>query len=361
MAFWKTLAVTARNPFRTEEGFVALDIGSSSVKLLEAEGGKGAYRLLNLGTLPLPPTAVQNNMVSDREAVVKAVRSLIQANGIKATKVVSAVPGRAVIIRKIQLPIQEDEELDANVEFEANNVIPESLENVNLDYQVLDYLDDGKRMDVLLVAVKKDIIRTYTDVIEQAGLSPAIIDVDYFALENMHELSGEPAPGSMNGLIHIGARYTTLNVLRDGVSTYTGDLPLAGEAFTEAIMQKLHISYDQAETYKVTGLLQGGKNGNLAALLRPICDSLADEIVRTLRLFGVMAEERLTSVQLSGGSAKIPGLAAVLEGRLGVPVKLCDPFRGFSVSKNVDRHYLEDSAPVFAVGAGLCTRRPGDK
>ena len=360
--FLKNINFSGLNPFRKEGGFVALDIGSSSIKMVEAAGEKSGYRLASVGILPLPPTAVQNNMVADKDVVVKTIQSLIQANGIKATQVVSAVPGRAVIIKKIQLPAQEQAELEANVEFEATNVIPESLENVNLDYQVLSYVEDGSKMDVLLVAVKKEIINSYTQVIQEAGLTPAIMDVDYFAMENMYEASYEIQPDTVVGLIHVGARYTSINVLKNGVSTFTGDLQVGGEAFTEGLVQALQISYDQAETFKVTGSLEGKKNADLQSLLKPSCESLAEEVSRTLSLYaGMAAEEGIHSIYLSGGSAKVPGLCALLGEKMGVPVQLAEPFRGFNVARTIDKDYLAESALLLAVGAGLSIRRPGDK
>ena len=360
--FLKNINFSSLNPFRKEGGFVALDIGSSSIKLVEAAGEKAGYRLVNVGILPLPPTAVQNNMVAEKDVVVKTIQSLIQANGVKSTQVVSAVPGRAVIIKKVQLPAQEQAELEANVEFEATNVIPESLENVNLDYQVLNYVDDGSRMEVLLVAVKKEIINSYTQVIQEAGLTPAIMDVDYFAMENMYEASYEVQPDAVVGLIHIGARYTSINVLKSGISTFTGDLQVGGEMFTENLAQALQLSYDQAESFKVTGLLEGKKAGDVESLLRPSCESLAEEVSRTLSLYaGMAAEEGIHSIYLSGGSAKVPGLCALLGEKMGVPVQLAEPFRGFTVARNIDKDYLADSALLLAVGAGLCIRRPGDK
>lgn len=354
--------VGALNPFRTEGGFVALDIGSSSVKMVEATGDSNGYRLVKMGVLPLPPTAVQNNMVTEPEVVANTIRGLIQANGVKATRVVSAVPGRAVIIKKIQLPVQGEEELEANVEFEASNVIPESLENVNLDYQILGYLDDDSKMDVLLVAVKKEIINSYTQAIEEAGLIPSIMDVDYFALENMYEINYAAKTDMVVGLIHVGARYTSINVLRNGVSTFTGDLPVGGETFTEALSRSLRISYDQAETYKVTGALDGRRGEELGNLLRPTCESLAEDISRTLSLYGAMAtEEGIHQIYLSGGSAKVVGLASLLGERLGVQVELAHPFRNFSVTRSIDKDYLGDASLALTIGAGLCVRRPGDK
>jgi len=369
--FWKNINLAKFNPFRQlallnplrrEGEFLALDIGSSAIKMVEVVGEKRVYHLLNLGVVPLPPTAVQNNIIVEKDVVVQAIRSLIRANGVKATKVISAVPGRAVIIKKIQLPAQGEEELEANVEFEAASVIPESLENVNLDYQILGFLDHGSKMDVLLVAVKKEIINNYTQTIQDAGLIPAIIDVDYFALENMYEISYQPKADEVVALVNIGARYTSINVLKNGISTFTGDLPVGGEEFTKSLMDQLQIPYAQAETLKITGVLDGKRRDDLATLFQSPSKSLAEEISRSVSLYGAMAaEEGIHRIYLTGGSARLTGLCPVLEERLKVPVQLSEPFRGFSVAKNIDRDYLTDSELALAVSAGLAIRRPGDK
>jgi type IV pilus assembly protein PilM len=362
LAFLKKINLGGLFAFGKEEGFVGIDIGSSSIKMVEARAEKSGYCLVNVGILPLPRTAVQNNVVVEKDVVVTTIQNLIQTNGVKATRVVSAVPGRAVIIKKVQLPAQSEEELEANIEFEANNVIPESPENINLDYQVLGYTEDGSKMDILLVAVKKEIINSYAQVIEEAGLTPVIMDVDYFAMENMYETNYESKADEVVGLIHIGARYTSINVLRNGISTFTGDLHVGGETFTEGLAKALRVSYDQAEAFKITGLLEGKKGAALEPLLKPSCESLAEELKRTLSLYGgIGAEEGIHGIYLSGGSAKVPGLCPLLEQRVGVPVHLSEPFRGFTVDKTIDKDYLAESGLVLAVGAGLSIRRLGDK
>jgi type IV pilus assembly protein PilM len=351
--------------FGSNDGFVALDIGSSSIKLVEAAVEKSGYRILNLAALPLPATAIQNNMVTDQASVKDTIRRLIEENRVKATKVISAVPGRAVIMKKIQMPRQEDAELEANVEFEANNVIPENLENVNLDYQILNFVDGGNKMEVLLVAVKKELVNSYADVIQDAGLEPAVMDVDYFALENMYEANyAAEASAGVIGLIHTGARYTSITLLQNGVSTFTGDLPMGGDDFTDGLRRELNLSANAAESFKLTGTLDDKKGLDLAAALRPMVENLTDEIRRTISLYGAVPSdegEGLKTIVLSGGGARLPGLRELLEERMAVPVRLVEPFRGFNVSKNIDRTHLMESAPLFAVGAGLAIRRPGDK
>ncbi len=346
-------------------GFVALDIGSSSIKMVEAAVEKNGSRLLNLGIAPLGPSAIQNNMVADEAAVASAVKSLIQEHGVKARNVVSCVPGRAVIMKKVQMPKQADErEIDSNIEFEAVKVIPENLENVNLDYQVLNFNESGE-MEVLLVAVKKELVDSYSDVIKEAGLNPAVMDVDYFAMENMYEANyvGEAGGGTI-GLVHIGARYTSINLMQNGLSTFTGDLPTGGVEFTEGLSREFNLSSDGAETFKLTGLLDGKKGMDLEAALRPAVENLVEEIRRAVVLYGAVPSEEgdgLKMIYLSGGSANLLGLRALMEEKMGVPVRIAEPFRGFTVSRNIDRDYLLEAAPTFAVGAGLSIRRPGDK
>ncbi len=363
--FLKKLNLGLPTSFAQNDGFVALDIGSSSIKMVEAVVEKSGYRLLNLGIIPLPAKVIQNNMVVDQPAAADAVRRLIQENGVKATKVISAVPGRAAIMKKVQMPRQEDDELEANVEFEANNVIPENLENVNLDFQVINVVDGGSKIEVLLVAVKKEIVNSYTDVIEAAGLTPEVMDVDYFALENMYEATyGAESGGGMVGLIHLGARYTSITLLQNGLSTFTGDLPIGGEEFTDSLRRELNITAESAEAFKLTGRLEDKKGLDLAATLRPMAENLVDEIRRTVSLYGSVGSEetdRLKTVYISGGTGKLLGLRELLEERMGVTVHLTEPFHGFSVGKNIDRTFLMESGPFFAVGAGLSIRRPGDK
>ena len=346
-------------------GYVALDIGSTSIKMVEAAVDKSGYRILSLGLLPLQANAIQNNMVVESKPVADTIRKLLQDNAVKAKQVISAVPGRAVIMKKIQMPKQEKSELDNNIEFEAQNVIPESIDNVNLDYQVLSESEDGNKMNVLLVAVKKEIVNSYADAISAAGLIPAIMDVDYFALENMYEANygGEGVNGVI-GLIHIGAQNTCISLLQNGISTFTGDLSIGGVYFSDALASQTGLSAAAAENFKLTGVAEDKKGLDLASLMQATAEELAEEIRRTVSLYGVVPSDEvdgLKMIYLSGGGAKLIGLRTLLEDRIGVPVRLSEPFKSFSINKNIDREYLLEAAPSFAVAAGLTIRRPGDR
>ena len=363
--FWKNLNLGFFKSMGGNNGYVALDIGSSLIKMVEAAVDKSGYRVVKLGVSPLPENAIQNNMVVDIKSVADAIRQLIQENSVKAKRVISAVPGRAVIMKKVQMPKQEPAELEANIEFEAQNVIPENLENVNLDHQVLSSPDDGNTMEVLLVAVKKEIVNSYTDVIDQAGLEAAVMDVDYFALENMYEANyASDTVNGVVGLIHIGAQNTSISLLQDGVSTFTGDLSIGGAYFTDSIASQTGLAAPAAETFKLSGVAEENRALDLATLVRPTAEELAEEIRRTVSLYGAVPSDEgdgLKMLFLSGGGAKLVGLRVLLEARMGVPVRLSEPFRSFTVGKNIDREYLLESAPSFAVAAGLSIRRPGDR
>jgi type IV pilus assembly protein PilM len=184
-------------------------------------------------------------------------------------------------------------------------------------------------------------------------------------MENMYEANYSTEPGGgLVGLIHIGARYTSVTLLNNGMSTFTGDLPFGGDDLSDSLKRELNLSSEGAETAKITGMVDGKKGFDIEAMLKPTSENLAEEIRRTVTLYGTVGTEEgdgLKAIYLSGGSAQTVGLRAILEQQLVVPVRMAEPFRGFNVDKKIDRHFITEDAPAFAVGAGLSIRRPGDK
>src|SRR5262245_1662014 len=173
-----TVSLSDLNPFRRQESYVAVDIGSSFIKMLEVRTETDHIELLNWGAIPTPPSAIQSNMVSEPDRVAEAVKGVLEATGVRAKKAVTAVPGPAVMIKRVTLPTQNVQEIENTIMLEAGNFIPEELENVNLDYQVIDSRPDGKEMEVLLAAAKKDIVSSYAETMRGAGLLPVVVDVD---------------------------------------------------------------------------------------------------------------------------------------------------------------------------------------
>ena len=349
-------------PFGREKGYISLDIGSSSIKMVEVGGQGSSLKVTNVGIIPLPLDAVQSNFVQDSGRVSQAIRTLIEENRIKSTDVITAVPGPAVIIKRVAFPMQDPETLEETILFEAGNFIPESLDNVNLDYQILDVDTETDNVDVLLVAVRKDVINSYLTAIREAGLTPSIVDVDYFAIENMFEANYTPGPDEVNALINIGARYSSINIMKGGRSSFTGDVPVGGEQFTDLLMQELSLDRDQAEEAKILGLIEGYEKDDIDRILSVTSEQLLDEIQRALSFFWTgSTEEQISSVYLSGGTAQLPDIASAISTRLQVPVEVCNPFRSLNIGRHVDEDFIEHHASSLAVSVGLATRRPGDK
>jgi type IV pilus assembly protein PilM len=220
-------------------------------------------------------------------------------------------------------------------------------------------------MDVLLVAAKMDMVNDYTSVIVEAGLQPVVVDVDAFAVQNMFEANYEVPRSETVVLINVGSSVTNINVIANGISTFTRDISIGGGQFTDAIQKALNVSYDEAEALKL-----GGNQDTDAVVpqevervLQAESEAIANEIQRSLDFYAATsADAHITRIFMSGGSAKIPALIKTIERRTSVPVELVNPFRNIDISgKGLDAEYLKNIAPMAAVVVGLALRAPADK
>ncbi|RNC69861.1 MAG: type IV pilus assembly protein PilM [Desulfuromonadales bacterium] len=348
--------------FSKKKDLVGIDIGSSSVKLVQLREQKGAYQLLNAGILPLPPEAIVDNTLMDTTSIVDAVRNLVQSLAVKVKDVACSISGNTVIIRKIKLPAMPAEELEDQIQWEAEQYIPFDINDVNIDFQILSPDDDDpSRMNVLLVASKKEIINDYVSVFAESGLKLVIVDVDSFAVQNAFELNYETDPEEVVALINIGASILNLNIVKGGESLFTRDVQMGGNLFTEEIQKQFGISGDEAEKIKVTGDFPD--QAKLRDVIAKVNETLAIEIRRSLDFYNTTAGEgKIGTVYLSGGAAKTPMLAEAIKNKLSVPVEMLDPLRKVvSSEKEFDPDYLQEIAPLVTVALGLATRRVGDK
>src|SRR5512133_2933609 len=221
---------------------VGLDIGSSSVKLVQLKEKRGGFALQAFGSAPLPPEAIVDGALMNSSAIVEAIQKL------KVREVAIGVRGHSVIIKKIALPRMTQEELDESIQWEAEQYIPFDVKDVNIDTQILTPEGDAAgQMDVLLVAAKKDMINDYTSVCAEAGLTATVVDVDAFAVQNAFEANYEAMGDDTVVLVNVGAAVSNINVISRGVTTFTRDITMGGNAFTEEIQKQLNISYDEAE------------------------------------------------------------------------------------------------------------------
>src|SRR5512141_2164505 len=210
---------------------VGLDVGSSSVKLVQLKEKKGGFQLVAYGAAPLPPEAIVDGALMNSAAIVQAIQDVFSQQKVKATEVAIGVRGHSVIIKKISLPRMSQDELDDSIQWEAEQYIPFDVKDVNIDTQILTPQGDAAgQMDVLLVAAKKDMINDYTSVCAEAGLAAAVVDVDAFAVQNAYETSYEHSPGETVVLINVGAAVTNINILADGNTTFTRDVTMGGNS-----------------------------------------------------------------------------------------------------------------------------------
>src|SRR3990172_1799139 len=257
------------------KGLVGLDIGTSSVKAVQLQRSRKRYRLVELGIAPLHPNTIVDGLIMDADAVTNAIRQIFAENKIGLKDVAVSVSGHSVIVKKIAVPHMKPDELREGIAWEAEQHIPYSIEDVNLDFQILGSGDNGKgEMDVLLVAVKKDIVNQYLAVISAAGLRAAVVDVDAFAVENAFEMSEQVGRDEVVALVNIGAAITTINVIRGGCSEFTRDSALAGNRYTESLQKGLGLNYEQAETMKMGGTVQGHD----VAEARPVIEMVNGEL-----------------------------------------------------------------------------------
>ncbi len=353
-------------------GYLGLDIGSHSIKLVELKPSRGtSWKLNKFGLHKLPAESIVDGAIMNSSAIVEGIRDLLARHKIKGREVITSVSGHSVIIKKITLPSMSDEELVESIQWEAEQYIPFSINDVFLDTQVLSRAaDDSGQMEVLLVAAKKDVVQEYTSVIVEAGLKPLIVDVSAFAIENCFDLNGDPSANETVALVNVGASLVNINILSNGMTAFTRDINMGGNQFTEEIQKQLNVSYEEAEALKLGGNISTAQTTTEAivpqevgSILRSTSESLAMEIQRSIDFFlATAAGVKLGRLILSGGTAKIASLTDALETALNVKVEISDPFRNVMFNpKEFDPDYIRDLAPMSAVAVGLATRRLGDK
>jgi type IV pilus assembly protein PilM len=343
---------------------VGLDIGASSVKAVQLKKGHGTMELVKLGVAPLHPETIVDGVIMDSGTVISAIQQIFTENQIKTKDVAVAVSGHSVIVKKIQVQKMKPEELDEAIPFEAEQYVPYAIEDVNLDYQVLESDNpEATEMDVLLVAVKKDIINDYLSIISTAGLKAVVVDVDAFALENAFELAYDLDREQVVGLVNLGAAVMNINILQGGLSEFTRDSPLGGNRYTESIQKMLGLSYEQAEALKLGGEVEGRGVADAQPAIEMVNAEVAGEIRRSFDFFRSSSHsETIHRVILSGGSARLPGLVEYLSENLEIPVEVANPLRKIKADKKkFDPEYLEAISPQLAVSVGLALRWAGDK
>ncbi|HEY6012328.1 MAG TPA: type IV pilus assembly protein PilM [Nitrospirota bacterium] len=350
MFFWK----------KTEP--VALDIGSTFIKLVQLKGSGKGYQLVKFGMVPLPPEVIVEGAVMDAGRVVDAIKELLKSQKVTTKQVAISVSGSSVIIKRVSVADMSDEELAESIKWEAEQYIPFSIDDVNVDFQKLGPGAQEGQADVLLVAVKKDKINDYVNLAKEAGLEPVVMDVDAFALANMYELN-YTLEGGVTALLNIGASVMNINILKDGASIFTRDITVGGNRYTEALQRDFGLSYEDAEKVKRGEDVEGADHEQLSAAMAAVTEDIVSETQRSFDFFrSTTGSEQVSRVLVSGGCARIGNFTSMLSERLELPVEVANPFKNIKVDpKRFDAALIADAAPLSAVAVGLAIRRPGDR
>lgn len=346
-----------------KKNVIGLDIGSSSIKVVELREAKDGFKLQHLGISPLPPEAIVDGALMDSVTIIDTIRDLVTSTS-KTRDVVTAVSGHSVIVKKITLPFMTETELEDSIQWEAERHIPFDINDVNIDFQILGYgSENPDLMDVILVAAKKDIINDYVSVIMEAGLNPVVMDIDSFALENMLGINYEIEKEDVVAVANLGASVTNINILKDNLSAFTRDIFKGGNQITEEIQRQLHVDYEEAEKIKVGQKGEGASQSVVENVLRSASESLAVEIGNSLDFFqSSTTSQKISKLYLSGGGSKIKDFDIILQQQIGIPVEIANPFKRIEYNeKSFDPEYLREIGPVMAVGVGLASRKVGDR
>jgi type IV pilus assembly protein PilM len=352
--------------FRRTKAVVGLDIGSSAVKAVELKPSGKGFRVAAFGSEPVPPDSIVDGAIIDAGAVADAIRRVFDHNkAFKAKDVCASLSGNAVIVKKITLPVMTESELDESIYWEAEQYIPFDIQDVNLDYQILDPgtgPDSRGSMEVLLVAAKKEKIGDYTGVIAQAGRSAVIVDVDAFALQNAFDINYGLDGGQIVVLLNAGASAININILQGDQSVFTRDISMGGNAYTEAVQKELDLPFESAEQLKKGIPVDGASFEEAQPVLRAVTENVLLEIQKTFDFFkATAASEHIDRIMLSGGASRVDGFSEMLHERFNAPVEEFDPFRAIAWDAKKLGGDAVEHASTAAVAVGLALRKVGDR
>jgi type IV pilus assembly protein PilM len=345
---------------------IGLDIGSSAVKAVELKASGKGYRVTAYGIETVPPDAIVDGAIIDAGAVSDAIRRVFDGNkAFKTKEVCASLSGNAVIVKKITLPVMTENELSESIYWEAEQYIPFDIQDVNLDYQILDPGTGANArgsMDVLLVAAKKEKIADYTSVITQSGRTPIIVDVDAFALQNAYEVNYGLDAGRVVVLLNAGASAININILQGDQSVFTRDISMGGNAYTEAVQKELDLPFESAEQLKKGIPVDGATFEEAQPVLRAVTENVLLEIQKTFDFFKATASsDQIDRIMLSGGASRVDGFREMVQERFNAPVEEFDPFRAVTWDAKKLGGDSVELAATAAVAVGLALRTMGDR
>lgn len=344
------------------KALVGVDVGSSAVKVVSLKRlGTNSFQLEALGIEQVPQDCIVDGVIISKLPVADAIARIFRSRNIRNRNIATSISGSSVIVRKISLPAQMEEELQESIQWEAEQYIPFDINDVNLDFQVVGHAPEGNKIEVILVAAKREKIADQTGVVSMAGKVPVVVDIDAFALQNVYELNYEPQATTVAALLNIGSSVMNINIVRGTDFLFTRDIAMGGNHYNDFLRKELNISFEEAESFKRSGAPTDELKRKTTATLSSVSEILVLEVQKTLDYYKTATRsEDIREIYVSGGASRTQGFRECLQDKFQIPVSFLNPFRKVRTNERIHPpELLEQLASDFAVAVGLATRSAG--
>lgn len=355
-----------------KDTIVGIDIGCSHIKAVEVEPHGTGFRLVNAALQATPPESCRDGVITNYLDVSQAIKTLLRSANIRSTSAVAAISGSQVIVRQVQIPKMSEASLRKSIHYEASKYVSASIDDSVVEFEIIGQSEDSEQMNVMLAAAPKELVESRVNVLEAAGLQPIAIDVEAFAIIRalVENTTGGEFDNKTVALIDMGASHTDVNIVTNGSFALTRSIPIAGDSFTNAIKTLTGFSYEDAERLKFEMAMQDSIDKMLVQeveskswrVVQPLLDELLREIRRSIHYYQSQFPEgaeqaSVSQIVLTGGTARMPGIAAYVETKLNVPVDIGDVFAKSEISLGrFTQDFAEEYGPVLVVGAGLALK-----
>ena len=350
-----------------QDSLVAIDIGSSAIKMLELSGNASRRKLKNFAIEAIPKGAIENGLIIDVETVTQVIKNLVGRLRVKRRRAAISVSGSGVILKRVRIAVGTDATLDEQVNFHAAQAFQLDLSELYYDYAEMGASPKGpEEVDVLLVGARREVIEQYLSVVKSAGLLPGIMEAGALSTANMFEQNYGVVEGLI-ALISVGASHTQISFIDNGRLLYSYESPSGGESYTSAIMQGMNMQRDTAESLKITVSNNAESiSPDMQRILNETNNLVVGDIRQIFGFFSTSADaEGVGQVKyafLTGGASRTLGLDAAVAAAIGVPVVFANPFQKIEVSESKFRlDQVMMLSPMFGVAVGLGFREKGDR
>jgi type IV pilus assembly protein PilM len=348
--------------FADKQPPIGIDIGSSYIKIVQLKETKKGYELALFDMLPIQHGLITENGISNKGKLAEFVKELLKKANVSKGQAVFGLSGQSsVIIKRVSLPLMAESELNLSIKYEAEQHIPLDLDSVAIDFHIIGpKSEDENQMEVWLVAVKKDLLNNYVEVLRMVGLEPAVADVQQFALSNMYEFNYDISKMRNVALVNIGANTTNVNISQEGSPLFLRESDVGSNYQTEMLEKTFGLPREDAERLKKGFPIEGVSQAEAQSIINKASDEIYAEVYRSIEVFrSNVYNEQVSKIILLGGAALIKDFGFLMSQRLDIDVEIADPFRKIIIPDKMNSAYIREMAPIAGIAVGLALRRAG--